>query len=1494
MILCDANNKAFSLHMQCSQEMTTQLNLSMNNQAIRLFSVLTLLIVSISASAQNGTWTNLNANGSASGSWANSANWLNGIIANGSGNAANFGTVTNTTNSIVTLDGAQTVGSLIFGGDAPVTNWIVNASSTNTTLPLSDAINLAVGSGSPIISVTNDTVFNAPIYGTTGFTLNGGGTLILNVANTNGTGQLSGQVVVNQGIVLANNVNAFGMLDSGNNTSGGVVSTNGGTVQVAGSIAINNEFLTLGGTGNGGTNGALYAFSPLTSTTSTRWGLTISNGNSSASAPAIFLVTNATIRIDGAISNVMGALNAFSNQFLVGYITGGSGNWTLTKSGIGTLEFERGANVSNIVVQAGNVYSDDASGFGSVMTWTIDSGAAILTHQNTCFGANASITMDPNSFWDLNVRGTGIVGSDTTAYTQNIGYLNGSGTITSGSMGNTGAQILALHGTAGGNSLFSGTITVSNGVLNITQAGTNTLTLSGTNNYNGITTVTSGTLLVDGVHSGGSNYVVSAGATLGGSGTIIPSSGNTISLSGTLIAGDPNNGGGTLTVSNVTGSGTVIVSNANLTIFAAAGASGSPLTSLYLQNCTNTFTLQGGASIFSSTLSVNGNNNTLNVSIVNPAVGQYPLIGNVSTITGSSGFSGLNLQLPTGVSGYLSNNVNNSSIDLVISSTPSLVWNGTPNGNWDIGTTADWLNGATAATYTQPGGTGPYVIFNDSAAGTTTVNLTTTLNPSGITVSTASKGYTFSGTGSIAGAGTLEMEGSTTLTIANSGANTFSGGVNINSGTVQVGNGGSAGSLGTGPVTDSGSLIFDLNGNSTITNSISGTGSIVQDGTGTITLSSVGSVTGPVTINSGTLALAPSGTISVSGNVTGNGALGMNGPGTVILDDGMVSYSGGTVISNGTLEFNSTLPPLGNISDNGLLALEVGGTLANNVSGSGAVTIANGSAVTYSGANSYAGPTKLLGGAALAATDSSYPAGSTLVLGSTSGNADIGSVTFTSGNPVIGGLAAGGNSQSGDPITLSGNNQTLTINGNISIGNVGPSGAVVYVPVTGSGVSMVINTNGGFIQIGLYNGTSGMNPDDILVDLSAINNFIVNLGTNSNGTNSVFNMGTLDTNPGPPTGATVYNQLNLAADSNSITAGTITIGAGGTQLTPDLRLGPGTNIFNVGTFNIGTGGRDGGTMEFNSGSGGVLISGPEGPSTTANYNQGVNPTTGTSAPFMTAVDFTGGAADLFLGTMLIGDEPSRVGGWTNTFTFAQGVLDANRVSLSQGCHNGTTGVTIMNINGGTASLGPVSLTASAASGTLNISGATVTVNNITSTGSGSSALSLANTTLNLALTNNGNPATAPVTAQGFSTSGSVNLNVNGTNWVVGHFPLISYTGSIGGSGYSALNLVNLPSGVSGYLSNDVANLSVDVEVTSAPPVVNTNPTNITISVSGGNINLSWPQDHIGWLLQTQTNALTTGIGTNWTTVPNSGSVDATNFPINTKNGCVFYRLLYNP
>ena len=83
-------------------------------------------------------------------------------------------------------------------------------------------------------------------------------------------------------------------------------------------------------------------------------------------------------------------------------------------------------------------------------------------------------------------------------------------------------------------------------------------------------------------------------------------------------------------------------------------------------------------------------------------------------------------------------------------------------------------------------------------------------------------GFTTTVTQSIQGVGALAKAGAGTLILAND--NSYSGGTTINAGTLQVGNGGATGSVGTGPVLDDGALVFNRNGTVAVPGAITGTG----------------------------------------------------------------------------------------------------------------------------------------------------------------------------------------------------------------------------------------------------------------------------------------------------------------------------------------------------------------------------------------------------------------------------------------------------------------------------------------------------------------------------------------------------------------------------------------------------------------------------------------------------------------------------------------------
>jgi regulation of enolase protein 1 (concanavalin A-like superfamily) len=67
---------------------------------------------------------------------------------------------------------------------------------------------------------------------------------------------------------------------------------------------------------------------------------------------------------------------------------------------------------------------------------------------------------------------------------------------------------------------------------------------------------------------------------------------------------------------------------------------------------------------------------------------------------------------------------------------------------------------------------------------------------------------------------------------------------------------------------------------------------------------------------------------------------------------------------------------------------------------------------------------------------------------------------------------------------------------------------------------------------------------------------------------------------------------------------------------------------------------------------------------------------------------------------------------------------------------------------------------------------------------------------------------------------------------------------------------------------------------------------LNYAMVGTQLQLSWPPDHIGWRLVSQTNSLTTGLGTNWATVANSPGTNQLLIPIDPANGTVFFQLVY--
>jgi autotransporter-associated beta strand protein len=286
----------------------------------------------------------------------------------------------------------------------------------------------------------------------------------------------------------------------------------------------------------------------------------------------------------------------------------------------------------------------------------------------------------------------------------------------------------------------------------LVKIGSGTLTLSGANSYAGSTVVSNGTLSTTTASSGGGAYTVNDGATLD---VAVASAGQSLAAAN-------------LTLGSATGA----------TLQIDLGSTGNPATAPITV---------GGA------LTANGTVN-INVTDSTPAVGQYKLISYGTLAPGGT------IQLGTlspGMAATLVNDTASNSIDLNVTSAGAPYWNGNVTGGvWDVTNTANWIDLATAASETfrnsEP------VLFNDNATGTTTVNVSTTVQPGSVTVNNNNLPYTFTGTGPIAGTTGLVMEGSNTLTISMSG-NTYTGPTTIAGGVLSVAslaNGGSASAIG--------------------------------------------------------------------------------------------------------------------------------------------------------------------------------------------------------------------------------------------------------------------------------------------------------------------------------------------------------------------------------------------------------------------------------------------------------------------------------------------------------------------------------------------------------------------------------------------------------------------------------------------------------------------------------------------------------------------------
>ena len=186
--------------------------------------------------------------------------------------------------------------------------------------------------------------------------------------------------------------------------------------------------------------------------------------------------------------------------------------------------------------------------------------------------------------------------------------------------------------------------------------------------------------------------------------------------------------------------------------------------------------------------------------------------------------------------------------------------------------------------------------------------------------------------GAISGTGSVTKLGAGTLVLT--GAMSHAGGTTISAGTLQVGDGTTTGSL-AGNVLDNGALVFDRADAVAFTGVVSGTGTLSQIGSGTLTLGGINTHTG------GTIGSA--GTIAVSNDLN----LGASGA--------ALTLGGGTLLTTAAITSARpvTLALGGGTIDNGGFA----DLFAGKLTGIGALTVTGSGTVTLSADNDYpAGP----------------------------------------------------------------------------------------------------------------------------------------------------------------------------------------------------------------------------------------------------------------------------------------------------------------------------------------------------------------------------------------------------------------------------------------------------------------------------------------------------------------------------------------------------------
>ena len=345
-------------------------------------------------------------------------------------------------------------------------------------------------------------------------------------------------------------------------------------------------------------------------------------------------------------------------------------------------------------------------------------------------------------------------------------------------------------------------------------------------------------------------------------------------------------------------------------------------------------------------------------------------------------------------------------------------------------------------------------------AGTTGVLGSSVVTNNGTLSFNRSNAYTYAG--AISGTGQLVHNGLGTTTLT--GNNTYTGGTTINAGTLQIGAGGTTGSI-TGNIANNGLLIFAHSNDYTQAGVISGSGSVQQNG-GVTTLSGINTYTGETQIRVGVLQVssdanlgALSGPIHYVGGSNLLATTGFNTTRNIVIDSGVNGYAGSA----------SANDPL---------------TLSGVISGSGAFGVYNGN-VILAGNNTYTGGTNIWGGWLGVSSDAN--------LGAASGN-----VRFVNGGTLraLSNITTSRNFVLTSPAIIETfNGAALTLDGTISgastlvLNSAGTPGGTIYL----NGSNTYTNTT--YLRGGVRAVVSSANSLGTAKDVNLSNGTLATTGT---------------------------------------------------------------------------------------------------------------------------------------------------------------------------------------------------------------------------------------------------------------------------------------------------------------------------------------------------------------------------------------------------------------